>query len=128
MKKQKIHLEYMLDATSKSLIWSAIGTASGLQNWFADEVTFSGKIATFKWGKTEEKVADIIAMRLHSFIRFRWREDAADREYFELKMNYNELTNDYELEITDFAYEEDIDDLRELWDSQVETLRRTCGF
>ncbi len=37
-------------------------------------------------------------------------------------------TNDYVLEITDLAYHDEVDDFKELWDSQIETLRRTCGF
>ena len=43
-------------------------------------------------------------------------------------MNYSELTNDYVLEIIDFTFASEEDDLQELWDSQVDTLRRTCGF
>ena len=47
---------------------------------------------------------------------------------FELKMTNNELTNDYVLEITDFAYHDRVDDFKELWDSQIETLRRDVQF
>jgi hypothetical protein len=43
-------------------------------------------------------------------------------------MNQNELTNDIVLEVTDFAEPGEEDDIRELWDSQVDQLRRTCGF
>ncbi len=43
-------------------------------------------------------------------------------------MSNSELTNDFTLEIIDFAAENEVDDMRELWDSQVETLRRVCGF
>ena len=50
------------------------------------------------------------------------------RYYFYFQMTNNELTNDYVLEITDFAYHDEVDDFKELWDSQIETLRRTCGF
>lgn len=67
-------------------------------------------------------------MRAYSFIRFRWLDDENEREYFELKMTNNELTNDFVLEITDFADMDEVSDLRELWESQVDTLRRTCGF
>ena len=43
-------------------------------------------------------------------------------------MTYNELTSDYVLEITDFAESDEVDDMKELWESQVAKLRRTCGF
>ena len=38
MKKEKIHLEYLLNATSKNILWSAISTPTGLEDWFADKV------------------------------------------------------------------------------------------
>ena len=30
MKKEKIHLEYLLNATSKNILWGAISTPTGL--------------------------------------------------------------------------------------------------
>lgn len=128
MERKKVHLQYLLNATSKTILWSAISTPAGLETWFADRVQSDDKTVSFFWGKTERKEAEIIAVRAYSFIRFRWKDDNIPREYFELKMTNSELTNDFVLEITDFTDADDADDLRELWDSQVDTLRRTCGF
>lgn len=128
MDRQKIHLEYLLNATSKSILWSAISTPTGLEGWFADRVQSDEKRVAFFWGKTEKREAEIVAMRAYSFIRFHWLDDENERDYFELKMSNSELTNDYVLEITDFADADEVTDLEELWESQVETLRRTCGF
>ena len=128
MEKQKIHLQYPLNATSKTILWNAISTPSGLEGWFADSVQSDDKIVTFYWGKTESRSAEIVAMRAYSFIRFRWVDLKGSRDYFEFKMSNSELTNDFTLEIIDFAAENEVDDMRELWDSQVETLRRVCGF
>ena len=128
MERKKIHLEYLLNATSKSILWSAISTPTGLEGWFADRVQSDDKIVDFFWGKTEKRTAEIVAVRAYSFIRFRWLDNEIAREYFELKMTNSELTNDFVLEITDFAAANEVDDVRELWESQVETLRRTCGF
>ncbi len=128
MERKKIHLEYLLNATSKSILWSAISTPTGLEGWFADRVQSDDKIVDFFWGKREKRTAEIVAVRAYSFIRFRWLDNEIPREYFELKMTNSELTNDFVLEITDFAAANEVDDVRELWESQVETLRRTCGF
>ncbi|WP_288910950.1 START-like domain-containing protein [uncultured Bacteroides sp.] len=128
MERKKIHLEYLLNATSKSILWSAISTPTGLEGWFADRVQSDDKIVDFFWGKTEKRTAEIVAVRAYSFIRFRWLDNEIPREYFELKMTNSELTNDFVFEITDFAAANEVDDVRELWESQVETLRRTCGF
>ena len=72
MERKKIHLEYLLNATSKSILWSAISTPTGLEGWFADRVQSDDKIVDFFWGKTEKRTAEIVAVRAYSFIRFRW--------------------------------------------------------
>ncbi|MBR0041744.1 MAG: hypothetical protein IJP36_01985 [Bacteroides sp.] len=128
MEREKVHLEYPLNATSKSILWSAISTPSGLEGWFADRVENKEKEFIFYWGKSENRSAELLSQRPFSYIRFRWLDSEFEQEYVELKMNYSELTNDYVLEIIDFTFAGEEDDLQELWDSQVDTLRRTCGF
>ena len=54
MKKEKIHLEYLLNATSKNILWSAISTPTGLEDWFADKVVSDDKTVTFCWGEKQE--------------------------------------------------------------------------
>lgn len=44
MERKKIHLEYLLNATSKSILWTAISTPTGLEGWFADKVQSDDKI------------------------------------------------------------------------------------
>ena len=80
----------------------------------------------FRWGKTEVRTAELINSRTDSFVRFHWT-DEEPRTFFELKIYYIELTNDHTLEITDFAEDGEEDDLTNLWDSQIEELRRVCG-
>lgn len=63
MKKEKIHLEYLLNATSKNILWSAISTPTGLEDWFADKVISDDKIVEFHWGKTEMRKAEITTIR-----------------------------------------------------------------
>lgn len=129
MGREKIHLEYPLNATSKGILWNAISSPSGLEGWFADRVeNLEEKLLRFYWGKIENRTAEMIGQRMFSYTRFRWLDDENESEYFELRMSHTELTDDYVLEITDFAEDSEVDDLCELWDSQVDTLRRTCGF
>ncbi|MDR1004104.1 MAG: hypothetical protein LBL97_03745 [Prevotellaceae bacterium] len=128
MDKSMLQREYVLNATSKSILWTAISTPIGLEGWFADRVLANGKMLTFCWGKAERREAEILASRVQSYIRFRWLDSSSEREYFELRMLCSELTNDVVLEVIDFAPSSEVDDLSELWDTQVETLRRTCGF
>ncbi|KAA6349514.1 hypothetical protein EZS27_003111 [termite gut metagenome] len=128
MKKEKLYLEYTLNTTSKNIIWSSISTPAGLEEWFADKVISDSKTVTFYWGKTEKREAEIVATRIFSFIRFRWLDTGDEREYFELKMTNNELTGDYMLEVIDFVSPDEIEDQKELWNSEVEKLKRAYGF
>ena len=123
MERQKVHLEYPLNATSKSILWSAISTPSGLEGWFADRVENKEKEFIFYWGKSENRSAELLSQRPFSYIRFRWLDSEFEQEYVELKMNYSEITNDYVLEIIDFTFAGEEDDLQELCHAQdKETL------
>ena len=104
----------MLNSASGNIIWNMISSPSGLGNWFADKVTAQDKNLTFYWGKSEKRTAELINQRAGSFVRFHWKDDTEQKTYFELRMDYNELTGDYTLVITDFAEPNEQDDLKEL--------------
>lgn len=126
--KKRVRIEYPLSQASSIIIWNAISTPAGLEGWFADKVTKKGKTYTFSWGKTESREADMINTRSEYFIRFHWKDDEEPKSFFEFKIHYNELTSDHLLEITDFTEPDEEEDTINLWDSQIETLRRVCGL
>lgn len=128
MGKQKVHLEYMLKGGTANTVWSIISTPSGLETWFADKVTIKDKIFTFQWGKTETRQAEMTNCRTHSFVRFRWLDEEERKAYFELRLSYNELTDDLMLSVTDWAEEDEIEDMTDLWDSEIEKLKRVSGL
>ena len=51
-----------------------------------------------------------------------------DDNYFEFRINVEELTGGLALLITDFADEDEKDDSIYLWDSQVNDLKRILGI
>jgi hypothetical protein len=128
MKKEKIKMEYMLKGGTENIIWSIISTPSGLETWFADKVTAKDKHFTFRWGKTESREAELIGYRTNSFVRFHWLDDEERKSYFELKIIYNELTEDLMLEVIDWAEPGEKEDVQDLWDSDIDKLRRVSGL
>ena len=66
-------------------------------------------------------------MNSNSFIRFCW-EDEPEEFYFELRIDYSDLTGGIILIITDFAEPTEIKGSMELWNAQVETLTRRSGM
>ena len=126
MSKEKIFLEYPMKG-SASMIWRYIGTAAGLSPWFADRVENIDKTFNFYWGKTEHRTAHLVAQRNGVYVKFRW-DDESHSTYFEMRIAYNELTREHTLEVTDFAEKGETEDHKDLWDSQIENLRRQSGM
>lgn len=125
MDKSKFQLEFEMRSVPVALLWNYISSINGLTEWFADEVSISGKTYTFSWDG-QSQTAQLLSMRTEVSIRFRWSDDNS-RCYFEMKISVNELTDETILTVTDFALEDEIEDAKELWTAQVDTLRRALG-
>ena len=126
MNKEKILFEYPMKG-SANMIWRSIGTPLGLSTWFADRVEATGKDYCFYWGKSEQRTAHLVAQRNGVYVRFKW-EDEEQHCFFEMRITYNELVMQYMLEVTDFAEKDEVEDVKNLWDSQIEQLRRNTGM
>ena len=122
----KIKLEYPLNGNSRNIIWNFIGTTGGLEAWMADKITEKDGIYTFRWGKEETREAELLGCREGLYIRFHWL-DEGPKTYFELRISVSELTKTHMLEITEVARNEEVEDLKQMWESQMEDLRRAAG-
>ena len=125
MTKEKYTLEYNIKSSHK-VLFNRLSTAGGLNEWFADNVKVQGKIYTFEWSGAEQQ-AELINRKDQKYVRFHWLDDEDDKTYFEFKLNVDELTGDLALIVTDFADPDEIEDSKELWDSQVSELRHILG-
>lgn len=127
IKKEKFNIEYVFDKASLTNLWNFISTPSGLSEWFADDVSMDGNIYGFTWDGHSTK-AEIIGTNPGNYIRFRWLEDKDLPVYFEFRLHKIELTGGIMLEITDFAEEEEKEDVMNLWESEVKVLKRILGL
>lgn len=134
MEKHKIQIERELHCRSSNIIWSLLSTAEGLEKWLADSVQRNGKVLNFRWGELwqshEVRTATIIKEAKDKYIRFRWDEDADEDAdvYCEFKIEKSDITNDYILTITDYADEDDVDTITDLWENNLEQLHRSTGL
>lgn len=126
MDKEKFHIEYIFDKVSRNSLWNHLTTPPGLSSWMADDVIINGNDYTFKWKNTSEE-AELIEIKQGTSVRFRWKEDD-DQNYFEFMIHPIELTGGTALEITDFAEPDEKEDAIDLWDSQIEALKRSLGI
>ena len=127
MKKEKFHIEYIFDKVSRRSLWNHLTTPPGLSAWFADDVTINDNMYVFKWNMDEQE-AEVLSVKPEISIRYRWADEEEDNAYFEFLIHTVELTGATALEITDFAEPDEKKDSINLWDSQVEELKRTLGI
>ena len=114
MDRIKFSIEYDFEKVPLSLLWQFLSTNSGLETWYADEVTNDGKDYTIVWDE-ELREASLLSSRQNSFVRFHWKDDE-EPTFFEMRILVSELTHGRTLKITDFASDEDeVEEYTELW-------------
>jgi uncharacterized protein YndB with AHSA1/START domain len=123
--KTKFQLEYLINCSPK-VLYDRLSTASGLSEWFADDVNVKGKKFTFIWGDAEQQ-AEMSLAKDGRMVRFNWLSDEDDDYYFEFRITQDELTGDVSLIIIDFAEADEIEETKELWNTQVADLKHVLG-
>jgi len=123
--KIKFELEIPIQA-SPQLLYQYISTASGLSEWFADNVNSRSELFTFIWDDTEEQ-AKLITKKNGERVKFKWLESDEDQSYFEIKIQVDGITKDVSLIITDFAEDDEVEESKMLWDNQVSDLKQILG-
>jgi uncharacterized protein YndB with AHSA1/START domain len=121
---KKIELEYQI-RSSPAVLFSRLCTASGLAEWFADNVLVDGSRYTFVWGKTNQS-AELLSIRQLESVKFKWLENDGPAE-FEFSIVLGEIIEDLSLIVTDHVDEEDEEDVIKLWDASIGRLRKAIG-
>ncbi|GAA0873643.1 START-like domain-containing protein [Wandonia haliotis] len=126
--KKKYELEYLLK-TSPKVLYNLVATPSGLSEWFADNVNVNkDNIYTFIWDGAEEE-ARLITKRNGECIKWIWMSDEEEGEntYFEFKIATDPMTKSTLFYVIDFAEEDEVEEATELWESQINELKRILG-
>lgn len=126
MAKHKVHYEFPMHCQSE-ILYEYLATAEGLSEWFADEVTEKGDDFYFSWGSGPAEKATLIRYKPESFVRYRWEEDEGTKNYFEMTIVIDEITDDLALNITDFAEAGGEVENKLYWENLIEDLRIKLG-
>jgi len=121
---KRIELEYQINS-SPSVLFSRLSTASGLAEWFADNVLVEGSKYTFVWGKTSQ-TAELLSIRPLESVKFKWLESEEPAE-FESYIVLGEIIEALSLMVIDHVAEEDEEDVVKLWDASINRLRKAIG-
>jgi uncharacterized protein YndB with AHSA1/START domain len=121
--KTKIQLEYIVNCSPK-VLFNRLSTPSGLAEWFAEDVSISGREFTFKW-KGSEEVAELIMQKENKMVRFSWVDEPDT--YFEFRITQDELTGDVSLIVTDFVDPDDREESIGMWNNHINELKHIIG-
>ena len=124
MKRVQIQMEFIFRA-SPAILYSFLTAPSTLIRWFCDEVDIQDDVYTFSWDGAEE-VAELVDDIEEERLKFHW-EDADPNEYLEFKMYKSDVTNETILEIYDWCDEDEVEEQKDLWESQISKLKVECG-
>ncbi|MEC9065552.1 MAG: START-like domain-containing protein [Bacteroidota bacterium] len=121
----KFEMEFPIKV-SQRLLFQYLSTPSGLSEWFADNVNSRGEKFIFIWDDSEE-VANLVSKKLPEKIKFQWQDDQDTDYFFELRIQFDEITKDVSLIVTDFAEEDEVEESKMLWTNQVFDLKKVLG-
>ncbi|MCP4457237.1 MAG: ATPase [Cytophagales bacterium] len=127
MAKEEFVGEYEMRA-SKKMLYPFISSASGLSQWFADDVNINNEDKTFTiiWDG-EENRAKMISSRINHHVKFEFQDEATDDpNTVEFVLDINELTNTVFIRVTDYS-EMDGEEAQDLWDSLIHNLKEIVG-
>lgn len=124
-KRQIYSIEFTLRC-SPTILYDFLSTSSGLQEWFADDVSERDGVMIFSWNGGSPEKAKIITREENSMARYSWLTEDP-KEYFEFKIITAEISNQTILVVTAFANKEDIKDDSMVWQHQVKDLMHRIG-
>ena len=130
MVKSKFLFEYEINA-SKKMLYPYYTTASGLAQWFADDVTVDeDHVFNFIWEGDDHK-AKMVSHRTNSFAKFVFltpeEEEDEGPNYVEFKLDENEMTQTTFIKVADYSDFDDKEEQAELWTNLFHGLREIVG-
>jgi uncharacterized protein YndB with AHSA1/START domain len=136
MVKNKFTADYQLNA-SKKIVFHYLSTASGLEEWFADEVRIDeDKNYIFNFDG-EDHYARLVTLRFNSNVKFDFyspklsdsseSSESSETSFIEFRLEENELTKSLFLKVIDFSNQYEQDELSAIWDSMIAKLKEIIG-
>ena len=128
--KTRFLVEFPINASPK-ILFPYLATASGLSQWFCDDVRYvEGQRLNFIWDQ-ENHYAEISGQRLNRAVRFVFlsdtRQTVADPNFLEFTLDSSQVTDEVYLRVIDYSPSQDNDEQQEMWESLVAKLREQVG-
>ncbi|MBD2721323.1 ATPase [Hymenobacter sp. BT189] len=123
-------MEFPINASPK-ILYPYLATASGLSQWFCDDVRYvEGQRLNFIWDN-DNHFAEITGQRLNRAVRFVFldehRQSVPDANFLEFTLDSSQVTDEVYLRVVDYSLAQDADEQHEMWEGLVSKLREQVG-
>ena len=130
MPKQKFVGEYQINA-SRKMLFPYLSTATGLCQWFADDVNINNidKSLIFLLDG-EERIATIDSIKNNRYVKFRFineDEKPKDNDTLEFRLEINELTQSVFVRVEEYTETDDLEESYQIWDNLLAQLKEIIG-
>lgn len=126
MERVKIEIDFLMRA-SPSLLYRYFTAPGDIMRWFCDKVDVIKQVYTFEWSGAGEE-ARLSENIENEVVRYSWLDPDRKGEYLEFKISKGGVTNQTVLVITDFCDDDEVDEHKELWMTQIGQLRKATGL
>ena len=130
MPKQKFIGEYQINA-SRKMLFPYLSTATGLCQWFADDVNINNidkTIIIILDG--DERIAVIDSIKNNRYVKFRFlNEDEKPKENdtLEFRLEINELTQSVFVRVEEYTDTDDLEESYQIWENLLSQLKEIIG-
>ena len=130
MPKQKFVGEYQINA-SRKMLFPYLSTATGLSQWFADDVNINNIDKTLIFLLDgEERIATIDSIKNNRYVKFRFvneDEKLKDNDTLEFRLEINELTQSVFVRVEEYTETDDLEESYQIWDNLLAQLKEIIG-
>ena len=130
MPKQKFIGEYQINA-SRKMLFPYLSTATGLCQWFADDVNINNIDKTLIFILDgDERIAKIDSIKNNRYVKFRFLNDdekPKDNDTLEFRLEINELTQSVFIKVTEYTETDDLDESHQIWENLLSNLKEIIG-
>jgi len=127
----KFVADYQIN-TSRRIIYPYLSTASGLSQWFADDVTIDeDKVYNFIYDG-EDHFAKAVIMRNNHNVKFEFfvpegPDQDKEKAYLEFRLDENELTQTFFLRVIEYSDVYNEEEQLSIWEGLISTLKEIIG-
>jgi uncharacterized protein YndB with AHSA1/START domain len=122
--------EYQINA-SRKMLFPYLSTATGLCQWFADDVNINNIDKTMIFILDgEERIAVIDTIKNNRYVKFRFlneEEKPKENDTLEFRLEINELTQSVFVRVEEFTSTDDLEESYQIWENLLSQLKEIIG-